>query len=225
MFSWTKIKTYLAALVMIFIALGFPFFVKYIVLMKTQFRVAQSNDWIGFYGSYMGGLATLLGIWLTLGYYRNKDLEDGRRESDKTKLSIRPYFKVTNVTDFQNVEYHTVQFKSAEPYDIMKDVSCKFEIQNVGLGTAVDITFTRLYTYEKTVLAPTLTIQVGAKDYIEVTANGNISNFSGNTFLTVNYADLMGNRYEQDIIIKVNTVANLGTNSLKVDGTLYPKPL
>ena len=144
--------------------IALPIGINILVLFKTPFAAAQNNDWIGFFGGYVGGLSTLVGVLVTLNYYRSEDSEDKR-------ISIMPYLKARKITDFPDNNYQSVYFFDTESNEMYSVAGCQFIVENVGLGTAVDINFPKLYSFGTTDDTPSLTMSVRDKEFIELRVN------------------------------------------------------
>jgi hypothetical protein len=64
-----------------------PILVGLIVSISLFGWLETSNDWIGFWGGYLGGLCTLVGVLITIKYSKTDS-------DDKQRLSIIPYISV-----------------------------------------------------------------------------------------------------------------------------------
>lgn len=87
---WNYIIKNWITITMFILAIISPFLISWIVSLDDflWFEMPTSNDWIGFLGSYMGGLFTLLGVLLTLQkqYEQNKKFEDSQFDLTFFKL-------------------------------------------------------------------------------------------------------------------------------------------
>jgi hypothetical protein len=86
----------------------------------------------------------LWGVWWTLEYNRKKDKADAHENEEKKKkrLSIMPYLYFKETDSSQDTE-NIILFSELKNDGNMILLSCKFIIKNVGLGTAVEITFAK----------------------------------------------------------------------------------
>ncbi|WP_214805764.1 MULTISPECIES: hypothetical protein [unclassified Exiguobacterium] len=86
-----------------------------------------NKEWLGFWGSYLGGTATLLAVWLTLRqnkkiiiqneqilFYNKKGLEF---QEEKARLSILPYI---DVNIFNNEDIHKLNLQQPSGFIILK---------------------------------------------------------------------------------------------------------
>ena len=107
--------------------------------LKVIAWMTDNNDWIGFWGGYLGGIFTLIGVVITI---RHTMKEEKRKE----KLLLRPYLSIANplkkdaTTDYD--------FGFAGNVSALKKESCYFyadeliiegTFKNVGLGTAIQV--------------------------------------------------------------------------------------
>ncbi|WP_155008747.1 hypothetical protein [Priestia megaterium] len=63
-----------------------PIVINFIVKSKPWFGVeaADNNDWIGFYGSYIGGIITLIALVVTIRYTNHQ-------YKDQDRKRVQPY--------------------------------------------------------------------------------------------------------------------------------------
>lgn len=171
---------YLIILLVVMIVLA-PILINFIVSSASPFgiSIAKKNDWIAFYGSYMGGIITLVGVSLTILYtlYQYKD-QDRKR--------VKPYISITQLlkTEYRNdisklgltdndYEMGLATFLGETislPNDLLvEELSLYGIIKNIGIGTAVKIKIINIklekrileYGYTNTYHA----LEVGGKVY------------------------------------------------------------
>lgn len=98
--------------------------------------ISTNNDWIGYYGSIMGGILTLLGVKMTIDYSREQSKMDAINK-------IMPIFKMT--ADAITVSKRIGDFLgdiSNQLYDGEKICAgISLELQNIGLGNAYNFKF------------------------------------------------------------------------------------
>jgi uncharacterized membrane protein len=70
-------------LIVLLIVVLFPILLMIILFSLTRYisvNELKLSNWVGFYGSYYGGIfggtITLLGIFFTINYYNNKEIEE-----------------------------------------------------------------------------------------------------------------------------------------------------
>ncbi|SET61736.1 hypothetical protein SAMN05660297_02943 [Natronincola peptidivorans] len=218
-------KKYKSILTLSIIIVLLPIIINFILLIKTPIPVAENNDWISFFGGYIGGVTTLLGVWFTIDYYRKKDEEERNKADEKARLSLMPYFKVVNLDSLPQY-YKEVFFSCIDSTGMMTTLTSPFMIKNVGLGTAVDVNFLYLTNFDWNADSLRLTLAVKDEEHIELNIQIPEDGIGGNTlWLTINYADLLGNKYEQAISLRINLSVQVERYYIAVVGTLPPRLL
>lgn len=110
-----------------------------------------NNDWIGFWGGYLGGLITLGGVFLTIQTARKDEIT-------RKKLSIRPYITIEDYCSYDkyNNIIKTIGFAfdgsangKDEAFLSINELILSCEIRNIGLGTAVNCGIQEFYVEEK----------------------------------------------------------------------------
>lgn len=112
-----------------------------IVSTPSSYDISVNNDWIGYYSAILGSILTslisIIGIFITIDYYRTKDINDRHLEQDKSHMLIIPYFHyLKDITKSENmipdikISYSPSRTK-ATPYT--KHVT----IENIGNGPAI----------------------------------------------------------------------------------------
>jgi putative Mn2+ efflux pump MntP len=64
-----------------------PLFIGWIVSFNFVNWLETSNDWIGFWGGYLGGLFTLIGVLITINFSKTDS-------NEKQRLSVIPYVSI-----------------------------------------------------------------------------------------------------------------------------------
>ena len=132
-----------------FISLIFGFIPMVIALITTAhiLEVDTTNQWISFWGSYLGAIigsvATIVGVTLTLGYQRQKDIDEERKKEkereEKRRLEIIPYItsdyyipKTKKVFE-ENMVYY-VDFTADSPAirNYMNDTLERLIVEKIG---------------------------------------------------------------------------------------------
>ena len=78
--KWGSIKL---ILLISFILFGVPFIINYLgnyITFKTR---ANFGDWLSFWGSYLGGIITLVGVWLAFYLNRKQEIENKMLERNE----------------------------------------------------------------------------------------------------------------------------------------------
>ena len=153
------------------IVFSIPPFVNYIVSTSSIFGYVPLNEedtWIGFYGSVIGGLLTLLGVWWIISYTestRKKDQENRKNEQEKEfiirneiiRRNLSAQYKpilditchpglITTVDDFslsknENMYIQNILHLNDEkmPKQDEKRLNVILTINNIGRGEANDL--------------------------------------------------------------------------------------
>lgn len=196
------------------------------------------NDWIGFWGAYIGGCITLSGVFITILYTR-KD------EKNRQKLSIRPFLTVSEYDNYDRLKGILLPIgveidgsvDSSENNAIKVDnaiITC--EMINVGLGTAINCRIHNVNIEEKTYHFESKkfpALQVNGKFYTRIqfrniNINRNelsrrfseennrlrlISGEQGDSRILISfdiyYEDLLGNNLKQGVVFSISTTSIL----------------
>lgn len=147
----------------VIVAIGIPLILEFCIF-SNNFASRVSNDgWASFFGGYIGGIATLLAVFLTIDDNRKTLSEqrqlDKEKEEERTRLGVMPYIQTShNFYDetaevspqdiiymidegvikyrFTNGEKHILEtYKNDLEYCFLKYV-----IRNVGAGSAIEVT-------------------------------------------------------------------------------------
>lgn len=136
----------------IFLLIFSPIGINFIVKSKPWFGVkaADNNDWIGFYGSYIGGIITLVALVVTIGYttwqYKDQD-----RKRVQPYITIKQLYKnfarddTTSVKPVMGLYCSVLGHKTKKGDVYFKEFELYGEAANIGLGTAINIYFDNIY--------------------------------------------------------------------------------
>lgn len=164
-----------------------------ILASKPIMKIEYNNDWIGFYGSIAGGLiggmATLIGIMLTLEYNRRKDNEDRR-------LQVLPHMKFKQKSGSTS-PYIEFGYYCNEYGGIQNIVTINLSIENVGLGTALGLKFLEFGNFGIPCDSPVLILkpEERVRLRIEIETGNFIS--EGREYLKISYNNLLKDEYIQ----------------------------
>jgi hypothetical protein len=184
------------------------------------------SEWIASIGSVvggiLGGLFTIVALWLTLRYYRKKDRQDNVEKEESKRLSVIPYLTGKDYSVMGHEETYDVYFHSLEN-GMMNTFSCYVMIKNVGLSTAIGVTFPRLYPMENNnVENDNITLPVGESVIINLIADFRTDSGIGNViWLTILFSDLLGNKYQQVLSLDISYERKY----FKAGGTFHPNLL
>ncbi|MBU8729147.1 hypothetical protein KM915_03635 [Cytobacillus oceanisediminis] len=175
-------------------------------------------DWLGFFGGFLGGtfggVATFMGVYLTLKYHKNADYE-------KNRLSIIPIleYKIRyNKDDFDNSMgqlsdeggFPHINIKNAT-YQDMNSLEWYFNliISNVGMGHAqisgISFVFVNANNHEEIIEKEEFgyTFKLVKKDhdmsfkFMIYAPDENPNDSLYGLKINIKYQDLLGNKYEQ----------------------------
>ena len=156
--------------VMILVAIMFPLCIDWFVFANNFPSNIQNESWAGFLGSYIGGICTMMAVFITIND-NNKKLNEQRiinekQEKEQKRLGIRPYLDTRyiyfdqniivgendRVFDIENECTKMVHFDISPNRKRQIEIDNKNEysrqlyinyiIHNVGAGSAVNMTAT-----------------------------------------------------------------------------------
>ncbi len=117
-----------------------PILVGCIVSFSAVDWLETSNDWIGFWGGYLGGLCTLIGVLITTNYTKNDS-------NEKQRLSVIPYITIEPSTTL-DVEYSSEMLclecsitdprKKDHSSYFFDEITLAGNYKNVGLGPVIN---------------------------------------------------------------------------------------
>lgn len=158
-------KKYRRILVIVLvIACIFPLFMDYCILGNRWPSNLDNSEWASFLGSYIGGIATIAAVFLTIIYTNNLNNEAQTRrreeEREKERLLIKPYistrYKIATdsdefhendrVFDIYNDEVKYIRFslndndKRILKRSPVQGYYINYKMVNVGASSAVEMT-------------------------------------------------------------------------------------
>lgn len=225
-FEWKYVGYFFTALACLFVVV---FLINVLIRTEAPFKVAQDNDWIGFWGgilaSILSGIITFIVLKITIDNENTKRLEDKReiefqRLEDK-RMSVIPYLTYYIADDTEQI---TKKLKSPliispknnygytnEDGVIDKNKISRFTlvIENTGLGVAIEPSIKRIM-YDGTtnmssgVFRNLTTLNIGEKAIIDFSVVGTEENTSDLT-IKIGYFNLLRDYYQQEIVIGLGT--------------------
>lgn len=212
-------------------------------IMNIQYFnwMKNDNDWIGFWGSYLGGFITLIGVFLTIKYAREEEI-------NRQKLAIRPYINIEHIynCDIAGFTATPLGFVYFEGKNVKNEYSLRINkliilcaIKNVGLGTAINCRIKRLDIENKCLnfkKGSLPSLQVDGNSFIRielmeidlqkedlssrfVTENKRLSEPSSKQGdskifikLDLTFEDLLGNNLTQEYVISIQVIENVPVN-------------
>jgi hypothetical protein len=170
-----------------------------------------SLTWINFFGSYMGavigGFITLCGVLLTLSFTR-------KQISEEKRLALIPYLKPSITQLFDHT--HTINDNKIFCNNYFVDNVAKFliELENLGTGNAIDVYIEKIDKVENFEINKYFIKTNEKKEYyceVEYDCLYNEPQIVyENLFyrkaisLWINYKDLIGNAYRQEVILSLS---------------------
>lgn len=181
-----------------------------LISLQTSIPIMPNgNEWIGFYGSLLGGILTLLGVSETIRFTHSQYNETER-------LKILPFVSLsyTNIENYivsplVSKEEYLLAFKGGEHLVIGEmPVWINCCIKNIGLGSATNIrmeveVIDTDESLEKSIYASrfsakrTLTVNEESEEFKLAMDFENILG----CFISVWFSDIMGNNYCQKILV------------------------
>ncbi|GEP66544.1 hypothetical protein CBE01nite_43120 [Clostridium beijerinckii] len=138
-----------------FIGIGIilmPFILDELYSTRIYVSHLTSSEWASFNGSYigaiMGGIITLVGVWITIGFTREQAKEDRQFQLDQARkdrefqreqanedrrLSLAPYLKYT-VYERESSEKHNTAIIHTVDRDPNQIIRATIELKNIGMG-------------------------------------------------------------------------------------------
>lgn len=158
-------KKYIKVIGFVLGAFLFPLLIDKLIFGNNISSNISNETWAGFLGSYIGGVATLLAVFITI-IDNNKKIEEQRAlekeaEEEQRKFLLRPYLDTQH--NFFNQE--AIVLENDRVFDIIgnvvqkmryafsltdkrlvqsrqsisKYVYLKYSVRNIGAGSAVDV--------------------------------------------------------------------------------------
>lgn len=161
----TSMKKVLKIAVAIMIILIIPVLMDYLILGNNVPSNIGNDVWAGFLGSYIGGIATLLAVFITINdnnkKIRQQKIEEDKEQAEQRRLSIKPYLDTRftffdqsvcvgindRVFDMMKSEIKYTRFNLTDSdrkriqinREYIDHVYLKYSVRNIGAGSAVDM--------------------------------------------------------------------------------------
>lgn len=194
-----------------------------IILLTALSHFEKINDWIGFLGSLLAGIVTLIVMYFTNKAGRentNKTLDESRKQHEENKaLAIRPYLTaskedtlISNDGKILNDVTFSYGFISTEKEMYHEYISLK----NIGLGAAVNIKVNSISVFGKEIIPDSQGCRNTWQNNLEVSDVVTIELILGldwtkytdgielkriqELIINLAFEDLLGNKYMQSVI-------------------------
>ncbi|MFV0515791.1 MAG: hypothetical protein ACK5MV_00125 [Aminipila sp.] len=165
----------------------------------TSFFISDSSGWLGFLGGYIGGIFTLFGVLLTI-YFNQKQLLDDKR------LSVIPYLNFS-IKPNDDEEKHNnrlelnILFYSCKTYEKEDKISFLLEVENLGIGNALDIYIPRVWSCENS-RTDKQSVAINNKKVFYIELNDPFVTTLPEIKFDIFYTDLIGNNYKQNVVLR-----------------------
>lgn len=176
--------------------------------------VAHNNDWIPFFGSYIGsilsgliaGLLTFEGVKATI-HHTNETRKDDFRKS------IMPFMSLEFLGSGGSKEkIHNILTNSGEETSSTKSHLIKMKFKNIGMKPAINLRF------NSSLISNSVEVEKETKA-ISFTINPNISGASSNSFsISIDFLDLSGNLYVQKY--ELNFEGDLDVSNISISNNM-----
>lgn len=201
-------------LIIIFIVLIImsPVFINYILSIKkpNDIIIVDNSDWIGFWGSIIGGIITFASLLITLIFQR-------KREEKNNRMQVYPFMRYV----FNNYEIGH-EFREGTPYYLLHDSKstqseCKLDviggltIKNIGLNSAIEVNILEVQSFGSMDITRHEFDAIEVNEEIEIEFDilmprdclNNEHYIPFKIEILIGYSDLLGYYYEQKIILKI----------------------
>lgn len=227
----------LLGIITILLLIFSPIFINSIVSSKPWFgiKVADNNDWIGFYGSYIGGLITLIALVVTIGYttwqYKDQDRKRVQPYITLKRTHEEKFVYGENVSGEEELYLTAIlsEKKQGDADIYFEHLFLSGEAINIGLGTAInvtieDISFDNRIFEEGT--SKVHAIAVGdrthftiafselvienkflSEEYLEIEKSGEVPYI--HMSFVIRFDDMLGNTYIQKCKAKIEILGSL----------------
>lgn len=133
-----------------------PLFIGWMVSFNVVNWLETSNDWIGFWGGYLGGLCTLIGVLITINFSKSDS-------NEKQRLSVIPYISIeTNASidiDERKIPiglaYGFSESKEDTHLLFFEEVKISGKCRSVGLGPVINCSISDIKIGERKIDANT----------------------------------------------------------------------
>lgn len=230
-FQWKYVGYSFIILACLFVVV---YLINLLIITEAPFEVAQSNDWIGFWGGVLGsilsGVITFVVLKITIeneNKKREKDMEilENQRLEDK-RMSLFPYIKYSIVEDKDlekiniekvldtpffidpNLTQEEYKLKYGNVGEVSIDYKFNLVLKNIGLGIIIDPRLVEIHydgVTTKTMGRNNTVIDVKDNALMKFCVNYPKDYICPMT-IKVGYFNLLGDYYEQDVIINFQGV-------------------
>lgn len=217
-------KKYRLLLILLGLATGVPILISQFIRIPTgSWTIGNEEAWVSFFGSYLGGIIggiiTLYVFKKTIENQENTQAKLLKQQEEIRKLSIQPYLtakttKSSNNNDDTpfNIFYQVYGIDRSS----IESLNTLIRLENVGMGNAIRINFLPEPDFYSTVDLDPLTLKVGKSLIIKL--NIDTTPDKDEFILKVNFTDLMGHKYSQNIkLLKFE-------NEIVVESISEPRP-
>lgn len=190
--------------------------------------IDTESQWIGFFGSFLNSITTIVALYWTISYTREQSQKERdfamKQAEEERRLTIMPYINVT--TNAEKEKITTSDIYSYVLDDItneLQNVTKALSIKNIGNGPVIwlkvsDFRFTtnnnqyienkntiRSSTYQmiekNNCILLIIKIEFFMQERIKTTSDYEVSKWlkNGSLIFKITYKDIRGNLYEQEV--------------------------
>lgn len=150
-------KVIFVMFVVIIVFIVTPLIISFVIQYNKLPWIDRNNDWIGFWGSYLGGLITLAGVILTTRYNRERDNESYRARV-KPFLYIQSEERGPRTYNSYNDKVLALTYQSTgskSPDNLKADeivfgtIGIYDKLLNTGVGPAIDVNINKTTFIDK----------------------------------------------------------------------------
>ncbi|MGG0277786.1 hypothetical protein [Bacillus rhizoplanae] len=207
-----------------FVTLLLPFITNFLVThlnLEDEYR----NEYVGFFGNYLGSIVTIVGVWLTIRFTT-------KEENENRRLQIIPYietsFTESELTIGQNPDREKeLRIEVGDWENQNKRITGHLKLQNVGLGSAIDVKIHDVFFENQPFLnVPVINVlkqdgdtSIGVEislvlpDTLRKTI-AELKSQSKELHMKLSYKDLLGNTYIQKLSIICSIVVFYGLDDI-----------
>lgn len=151
-------KWFIGVIIIIF---GIPLFLEFCIFRNDFPSVLKNSEWASFLGSFLGGLISLVGIYLTIKYTQAENKKE-------RELMYKPHIRICACKPDEKFDYICIPTKSNCCYtENGKNCGIGIKIKNVGLGPLINFSLSEFkYVHKRNgeVICP---IKYGHDDFFE----------------------------------------------------------
>lgn len=172
------------------VAILAPLLIDYFIFGNTIPSNISNESWAGFLGSYIGGLCTMIAVFITVKYYKDSDKK-------KEKAAIQPFLHVTVTgNDREARRGFSLPGKTEKKSDELKKVNIL--IKNIGNGFATTLVVYTGFNFGGLAFKHVIPVGESVQTYFMVDTD----KLEDGLHFGFNFVDSMRNEYIQEYEMK-----------------------